>query len=193
MLQAEERYEILTEILPVKKYGCWFRLVEESDAQFIWQLRTDPVLSMHVNPVAGTPADQMSWISAYKSREKLGHEVYLISLDPGTGSKQGVNRLYNFRGDTFELGSWLYAPGEDISKSILGDINAREIGYDILGFEYCSFEVRKANKSVLRYHKGYSPDITGEDDLNYYFRLSRDTFNQYKYRYLNICGYGYNK
>ncbi len=190
MLQGKERFEIINRLLPCNKYGCLFRLVVPEDASFIYKLRMDPLLSRFVSPVAGTKDDQKQWIIEYKKREAAGEEFYIISIDPYSGTRQGVNRLYKFGTDSFELGSWLYLPQEDISKSILGDIHAREIGYDVLGFDFCTFEVRKGNKSVIRYHNGFSPELTGADERNFYFRLSRETFNHHKNKYLNICGYG---
>ena len=190
MLQGKERFEIISRLLPSTKYGCKFRLVDESDAPFIWKLRTDPVLSRFVSPVHDNLNSQVEWIAGYRKREAAGEEFYIISIDPYSGTRQGVNRIYDFKTDTFELGSWLYLPQEDISKSILGDIHAREIGYDVLGFDNCTFEVRKGNKSVIRYHRGYSPELTGEDEQNFYFRLSKETFNHHKNKYLSICGYG---
>lgn len=190
MLSGKQRSLIIHNLVPYIKYGCLFRLVDQNDAEFIYDLRTDAVLSRFVSPISGDVIVQKRWIIDYKKREAAGEDFYIISIDPETGSKHGVNRLYNFRNNVFEVGSWLYIPRADISKSILGDINAREIAYDVLEFDICLFEVRKGNKSVIRYHQGYSPELTGEDELNFYFSLSKVTFNLHKNKFLNICGYG---
>jgi hypothetical protein len=179
--------------VPFNKYGCEFRLVNEDDAAFVYRLRTDPLLSKYLNPVKGNVKEQVNWIREYKKREILGLEYYFISSDPISGSKLGLNRLCNFKKNSFEIGSWLYLPQSDISKSILGDIAIREFGFDSLGYENCHFEVRKENKSVVRYHKGYFPDLVMEDSLNYYFILTKEKFNRYKTKYLTICGYGQHK
>ena len=192
MLQGKDRFEIVGRSLPCHKYGCMFRLVEPGDASFIYKLRTDSGLSRHVNSVSNIVEDQVKWIKDYKSREANGNEFYLISVDPVTGSRQGVNRLYDFKDDSFELGSWLYLPNEDISKSILGDIFAKELGFEALGFDFCTFNVRKVNLSVIRYHQGYQPDLVSHDELNLYFKLTRAQFNRNKIKYLKICGYGEN-
>lgn len=193
MLQGEERFKIVSQILPVEKFGCVFRLVEPGDAEFIHSLRTHPILSRFVNPTEGGMVEQERWIINYKKREALGAEFYIISTDPLTGSKQGVNRIYDLKDNSFELGSWLYLPGNDISKSILGDIFSKELGYTTLDFDYCTFNVRKANKSVVRYHKSYLPEDIGEDDINLYFRLSSGNFYFHKNKFLNLCGYGQSK
>jgi hypothetical protein len=191
MLSGQQRLEAINNLMPLVKYGSLFRLVDESDAEFIFSLRTNPILSRYINKVSSYMAYQVHWISEYKKRESKGEEFYFISLDPVNETRQGLNRIYNFRNDEFELGSWLYVPDSDISKSILGDIAVREIAFDHLLFKTCTFEVRKENKSVIRYHNGFSPDLTGEDEDNLYFKISRTIFNNRKYKYLNIFGYGY--
>jgi RimJ/RimL family protein N-acetyltransferase len=190
MYTGKERKLIVDKILPVIKFGNLVQLVNEEDADFIFSLRTDPELSKFLSEVKGTEEDQLLWIKGYKTRELLGDEFYFITLDPTTGQKQGLNRISNLRGDTFELGSWIYKSNLDISVSILGDIAVREIAFDTLGFSVCTFNVRKANKSVLKYHKSYSPEMIAEDNYNYYFKLTHNVFNTNKMKYLEICGYG---
>lgn len=191
MLSGLEKYEKIGNLLPLHKYGQVFRLVDESDSEFIFMLRTDPKLSRFIHKVSSKVIDQIKWISEYKKREQKGLEFYFISINPKTGERQGVSRIYNFSNDSYELGSWIYLPDNDLSKSILGDIAVREIAFDDLLFNICTFEVRKENKAVIRYHNGYSPEQIGEDGINYYFRLTKTAFNSSKYKYLKIFGYGY--
>ncbi len=190
MLSGNQRYRIIDALLPINKYGNHIRLVDEKDAEFIFMLRTDPVLSRFLSKTQGNVNDQKKWIFDYKKREARGEEFYFICIDSQTGERHGLNRIYNFNNDIFELGSWIYRPTLDISKSILGDIAVREIAFEILEFNSCFFEVRKGNKSVIKYHKGYSPELKSEDEYKYYFKLSRESFNIHKQKYLEICGYG---
>ncbi len=191
MFSGIERYEIIKNLLPLQRFGCIFMLVEEHDAEFIFKLRTNPKLSRFIHKVSNNVNDQVRWIRDYKVRELKGDEFYFLSIDSESGRRQGLNRIYNFRDNSYELGSWLYSPDNDISKSILGDIAVKEIAFDFLRFEICTFEVRKGNKSVLRYHQSYLPEFAGEDEENYYFRLDKNNFNKHKYKYLNILGYGH--
>ena len=191
MLSGNKKFRIIQTLLPIIKYGSILRLVDISDAAFIFRLRTDPKLSRFIHKVSNNIEDQIVWIDQYKFREEKGEEFYFISLDAGTGTPQGLSRIYNFNHDEFELGSWIYLPDTDVSKSILGDIAVREIAFDNLLFNTCRFEVRKSNKSVVRYHKGFSPELIGEDGENYYFKLTKATFNRKKFKYLNTLGYGF--
>lgn len=193
MFSGPNKYQIVSSLLPIQKYGSIIRLVDESDAEFIFKLRTNLVLSRYIHKVSSELDDQVLWIREYKKRELKGEEFYFISINPETGAREGLNRIYSFRDYVFKLGSWLYLPDDDISKSILGDIAVREIAYDNLLFQTCTFEVRKENRPVVRYHQGYSPELAGEDEEYYYFQLPASMFNQKKNKYLNIFGYGYSE
>jgi hypothetical protein len=59
---------------------------------------------------------------------------------------------------------------------ILGDLAIRDYGFEVLKFRNCHFEVRKENLTVVRYHRNFAPELTGEDDLNYYFKLSYENY-----------------
>jgi hypothetical protein len=189
MFSEINRFEIITGLMPLTRYGCKFRLVDENDAEFIFKLRTNPVLAKFLNPVTGNADNQRKWISEYKKRETAGNDFYFICLDAVTGLKQGLNRIHNFRDLTFEAGSWLYLPHLDFSRSILGDILVREIAHDILHFKNSTFEVRKGNMAVIKYFKLYSPELISEDNRSYYFNISIDAFNYHKKRILNLFGY----
>lgn len=48
------------------------RLVTTDDADFIYKLRTDPILSAHLSEVSGGEEAQRLWIASYKDRESAG-------------------------------------------------------------------------------------------------------------------------
>jgi hypothetical protein len=190
MLQGDKRLTAVLNILPLKRYNSLIRLVETGDAEFVFKLRTNQILGRYLHEIGGTVKDQECWISNYKTREAIGQEFYFINIDPETDNAVGLNRIYNFNNSIFELGSWIYLPSADISKSIIGDIIVKEIAFETLGFKVCAFNVRKENKSVVRYHKMFSSDIVGEDEINLYFELTNEVFEINKNKYLEIFGYG---
>ena len=163
-------------IKPFNKYGLTFRTVEEEDASFILELRTDKILSKFLSATSPDIEQQKKWIKNYKQREDKNEEAYFISLDDN-GGRQGLNRLYNYNKAGFEIGSWLYKRGQEVSAAILGDLAARDYGFETLGFSTCMFKVRKANLSVIRYHLAFKPEKIKESEIDYYFRLS---YNNYK-------------
>jgi RimJ/RimL family protein N-acetyltransferase len=179
-------------IEPFEKYGLTFRTVEEEDASFIVELRTNEVLSRFLSPTSANVEQQKEWIRNYKQREADNKEAYFISLDE-KGNRLGLNRLYNYEDDCFEIGSWLYKPGLNVSVAILGDLAARDYGFEKLGFGFCKFEVRRANVSVVKYHLGFKPEKTGENELDYFFRLSYDNYKKQRDKLLNILDHGATK
>ncbi len=171
-----------------EKYNMLFRSVSVEDAAFILLLRTDEKLSRFLSKTNPDIKEQENWIRLYETREKEGLEYYFISTSLD-GEKYGLNRIYNIRPDSFEIGSWLYKSGLNVYIPILGDLAVRSFAFDLLNAEYCTFEVRKLNSSVLNYHKRFNPEIVGEDELNFYFKLSKDNFLNYKSKLLKTIGY----
>jgi RimJ/RimL family protein N-acetyltransferase len=163
--------------------------VEEEDAGFIVELRTDPNLSRFLSPTNPNIEEQKAWIAKYKLREEQGEEYYFLCLNED-GEKLGLNRLYNFEKDCFEIGSWLYKPGLPMSMAVLGDLTIRDYGFENLGFDQCKFEVRKANLSVVKYHLAFKPEKVGESELDYYFRLSYDRYKIHRDKLLKILNHG---
>ncbi|MEO7214150.1 GNAT family N-acetyltransferase [Mucilaginibacter sp.] len=167
---------------PVSKYGFVFRMVEESDAEFILSLRTNDKLAKHLSPTEGDLDGQIAWIKSYKQREARGEEYYFL-FESQTGQGLGVIRLYNFEGDSYTAGSWLTNPGADEMTAFASDAFAMDLAFDELGFSKCLIDVRKQNVKVLRYHKRFFKQIA-EDADNIYMEMDRDGF-QRKHQFLN--------
>ena len=171
-----------------KKYGIIQRFVDESDAEFILQLRKDAKLSRFLSKTDPDFNNQIEWIKCYKEREKKKLEYYFITVNED-GERFGVVRLYNIKENFFTAGSWLFKQNAPIHYSILSDIMNREFGFSVIGSDYCHFDVRKSNKSVIKYHNRFNPELIDEDDLNYYFRLSKKNFEINKLKQLKLFGY----
>jgi len=169
----------------IDRYGITLRLVEENDAEFILQLRNDSILNKHLSPTSNIIDDQINWILKYKVREAKGLEYYFITIGPN-GEKWGTTRLSELEGDCFELGSWLFSKQAPQGVSIKADILTKEIGFDLLNFESCKFNVRKANKSVLKYHMNFRPTIVDESEIDIFFNLSKENFIEAKKRFIKI-------
>lgn len=165
------------------------RMVEEEDAEFIVALRTNENLAKHLHNTSPDIETQKAWIRAYKEREREQEEFYFIA-EAYNGERLGLNRLYNFEGDTFELGSWIFKRGLPESTPIIADIATRDFAFEQLRFNKCKFNVRKANTSVIRYHQLFKPRLVKEDDLNNYYELDFDTYSFYKQKLLKLIKYG---
>lgn len=160
---------------PISKYGIVLRLVEIADAEFIFRLRNNSDLNKFISYTSPDLKDQIKWIQEYKIREKTGHEYYFIAQDQ-IGNKYGTIRLYDLDEKSFEIGSWLFNYNSPIGMAVKAHFIGFETGFEVLKAKYCRFEIRKENTAVLRYMQDFETSLVGEDDLNFYFTLSKENF-----------------
>ena len=163
-------------MIEINKFGIKLRLIEEKDADFIVRIRTDSVKSKFISPTSSDIEEQRNWIREYKIREKRNEEFYFIAID-GSDEKFATYRLYNRNKDTIEVGSFVSKPFYINAVNVIKvDVILKTYVFEVLGFQALNFEVRKKNKSVIGYHKKFKPIIVSEDELNYYFKLDKDSF-----------------
>ncbi len=148
------------------------RLVEEEDADFIISLRNNSKLNRHLNPTSSKVEDQIKWIKEYKIKEKNLEELYFLVLE--NGIKKGLSRLYKINNVSFTIGSWLFDFCDNSNLPIMVDLLMTDLGFYILKKNVLLFDVRKANKKVLRYHSLKSPLQYYEDELNNYYLITSD-------------------
>jgi len=170
----------MTKLLPsnfeLDRYGVTCRLVQESDAEFIVKLRSDPKLGRFLHASDGDVQKQIEWTREYKKREAEGLDYYFIfSKD---GEDFGLCRIYNIDWThlTFTNGSWVCKPGTLPKSVMLTSVITDEIAYDILGLIINIADIRKDNKKVVRFHE----DVVGvyrygETDLNYLYISTPET------------------
>lgn len=167
--------ETIYKMKPINKYGIILRLVEEKDAEFILSLRTNTSLNRYISTTSDNLNDQIDWIRNYKIMELAGLEFYFIAEDLD-GKKYGTIRLYDFKKNSFEIGSWLFLPNSPLGMAVKAHFIGMETGYNYLHADFCRLEIRKKNISVLRYIKDFKSTLVNEDDLNYYFILAKEDF-----------------
>lgn len=160
---------------PINRYGIILRLVEEEDAEFIFELRNDAGLNKFISYTSPKLTDQYKWIQKYKIREEAGREYYFMAQDQ-SGVKYGTIRLYSIDETSFEIGSWLFHANSPIGMAVKAHFIGFETGFEILKAEYCRFEIRKKNKGVLRYMQDFETTLVNEDDLNYYYTITKESF-----------------
>ena len=168
----------------IERYGLNVRLVNEDDAEFILSLRTDAKLSKHLHDTTNNVELQREWIRNYKIREKSGEDYYFIYTYKG--KLCGVNRLYNIKEHSFTIGSWIFSPESPLGISIYADIILKELGFETFKYKFCLFEVRKGNIQVQKYHSRYNPEVIGESDLDIFYKLSKENFEENKVKYMNL-------
>lgn len=163
----------------ISKYGILLKLVEETDAGFIINLRTNPKLNIHISHTNADLSDQIKWIQGYKMREMQGLEYYYVAQDLN-GNKYGTIRIYDFDEKSFALGSWIFLPHSPLGMAAKAHLLGLEIGFNLFNAEYCKIRVRKKNIGVVRYIENFNAEIVLQDDIDYYFKLSRFNFYNHK-------------
>ena len=158
-----------------------FRLVSLNDAEFILSLRVDESKNKHLSSVENDLNAQKEWIESYKKREKNNLEYYYIIVIGK--EKLGAVRLYDFKGDSFSWGSWILKKGAPPYAAIESALLVYEIAFYKLGFKRSHFDVRKGNKKVVDFHSRFGGNIVSEDELNYYFNITKETYENTKKRY----------
>ena len=148
----------------------YIRLVELEDAEFIHGLRTDRTYNEFLTKVGISLEQQISWIEAYKLDEQAGKQYYFIILD-NSNQRIGSVRLYDFDKDTFCWGSWILKNGSSWSASLESMALIYHVGFDVLNFKYCVFNVRKLNVSVFKLHQKLGADVVAEQGLEYILNM----------------------
>lgn len=169
----------------LERYGIHVRLVNESDADFIVKLRTDSRLGRYIHQTSENVELQKKWIRDYKKREADGLEYYFVFSFQGEDC--GVARLYDIKGVDFVSGSWVFSPSAPVGVSILGSILTKEIAYEFLHLENDYADMRKENKSVVRFNMSFEPEILREDEENIYVKFDRTKFEQHKKKHIKLC------
>lgn len=175
---------ILTADWSVEIFGLNCRLVNETDTEFIFKLRSDEQLSRFLHNTEGGIDEQRKWIQLYKEREREGREFYFIFEE--NGKRMGVYRVYNISHESITIGSWLFAKDASANSSIKADIFVKDFCFEHFPDQKLLFNVRKQNKSVNRYHKRYTPTLIGETDEDYLYELNYENYAQGRTKTLEL-------
>ncbi|AVM52304.1 GNAT family N-acetyltransferase [Bacteroides zoogleoformans] len=176
-----------------EKYGLHARLVEESDAEFIFRLRSDATRSKYIHDIEGGVENQVEWIRNYKKREEEGTDYYFIFYRDEI--PVGLNRIYSIHDRTYTGGSWVMAPEASMEEVIACPIMMREIAFEVCGMEFeddydaCHVD----NKKVIKYNLmsgmkicKHFQDVKGEYVA---MSMTKEDFESHKPKLLKMIGY----
>jgi hypothetical protein len=163
----------------LERYGLYVRFVEENDAEFILELRTNPNLSKYIHETAPDIELQRQWIQNYKARQNKGEDFYFMFEKP-KGTRLGVCRIYDIKDDSFTIGSWIFSRQATVGSSILADIITIEISYELYPLKKLLFDVKRGNIMVNRYHETYKSELLYQDKETNYYTCSKENFEKYK-------------
>jgi len=175
---------IISPDFTLNRYNIQVKLVEVKDADFILKLRTDSRLGQFLHDTDNDVEKQKEWIREYKKRELQGLDYYFIYFHNEVPI--GVNRISDIKGERGTCGSWICQKGLSPELPVLTLIILREILFDTLDLKYDYFDVRKHNKKVIRTHLLFDSELINEDELSYYYVLSKENFYKHRDNILNM-------
>lgn len=161
-------------IVQDKLIGKYVKLREVTvdDAEFILSLRCDEKKTRFLHKTEYNVEKQIEYIKRYFT---VPDEWYFI-IENKKGERIGTYRIYDVRGDSFCIGSWLLVDGVSAAESFESDWLLRMYGFDVLGFRKIHFDVRKGNKKVIAYHKMVGARIVEETELDWLWEITRDEY-----------------
>lgn len=175
------------------KYGLTYRLVNESDAEFIYKLRSNKTLSRYIHDIEGGVDNQKEWIRNYKTREEEGTDYYCVFFKEDL--PVGLFRIYSIHEKTFTAGSWVMEPNSQIETILAVPMIMREVAFEDLRMEieddYDACHVD--NKKVIKFNQMFGckiykhfQDVKGEYVA---MALTREDFETNKRKLLKLIGY----
>ena len=150
------------------------REITLDDAQFVLDLRCDSNKSKFLHKTENNLDKQIDYIKSYFKKDL---EWYFI-IEDLNHVPLGTLRIYDVVDNHYTSGSWLMKDGSTLAQAVEGIILFKDFAFNELGFDKDIFDVRKQNKKVLNFHKMCGAKILSEDQENYYFDLTRETFNK---------------
>lgn len=157
------------------------RLIEETDAQFVLDLRTKEK-AKYLSKTDNNLENQIKWIKNYKDREKSAKEFYFV-IENRTNEKIGLVRAYNIEYNSATSGSWIMIDNSPIENVLESNLLIYEFIFEYLKKDKLLFDVRKDNKKVWKFHKSYGAIQIDEDELDYFFEFTKSNFKEMKEKY----------
>lgn len=156
----------------------YFRLVEESDAAFIYSLRKNPDFNKYLSSVDDGIEKQVTWIKMYKEKEKTKQEYYYIIHRKDNDLSIGTVRIYDFmpKESSFCWGSWILNENKTKYAALESAIMIYDFAFFELGYNRCHMNIRKENKKVIEFHKKFGVKIIGESDIDYFGHYFKEDY-----------------
>lgn len=157
------------------------REITVADVAFVISLRCSPK-ARFLNPTKNDVKLQEQYI---ENSRKKNNEWYFIVEDK-QNKALGTIRIHNAHNGEFGSISWIMSDNATSKQTLEGEYLLKHYAYHVLGFDKNCFEVRKANKKVVQYHKFCGSRVVGETDIDYLFELTKDEFDANKHKVLAL-------
>jgi RimJ/RimL family protein N-acetyltransferase len=142
----------------IKGIAFGLRPVELTDANFIFNLRSDPEYTKLIHPISPYLVDQVAYIKEYFKRPG---DYYFIVERICDNSSEGALSIYNVDGQRKcgEFGRWI------LSRGSLGAVESAlllyRMAFDILNLDMVYSRTTAENKHVISFHQSCGLKVRG--------------------------------
>lgn len=148
----------------LNKLGLSIRLVDETDAAFITELRSDVTRTQYMLTLSPDAEAQKKWIQAYKVREYKGEDYYLMFLQ--NDRKIGVYRIshINYDQKIAKASSWIKVRTDRETTAKMFFLH-KYIIFELLGLNFFYSDIHHENRRSLGYYRDFDfpiPEYTNE-------------------------------
>jgi len=188
-IQIKERKVIYDGI--IEGIGINLRSVEESDAEFTYNLRQNKERTKFVHSVNGTVEDQRNWIN--RQRKRPGD--YYFVVEDKEGNPIGTVGYYDIKGVNGEMGRMVI--NGSFSQNCDAIIQLRRFAFEIIGADYVRCTAVKENKPVIAQLKRLGGEQTGSfvDEEEGFeilvFQVKREAYEKRKEKYWKLVEKSY--
>ena len=175
----------------IEGIGVNLRAVEESDAEFTYNLRQNKELTKYVHSVDGTVEDQRNWILNQRKRDG----DYFFIVEDKEGNPLGTVGYYDLIGKNGEMGRMVI--NGTFSQNCDAILQLRRFAFEIIGADYVRCTAVNGNKPVLAQLKRLGAVQTDSfiDEKDGFeilvFRVSRDAYEDKKEKNLKLVKKSY--
>ncbi len=152
------------------------RIANKNDAEFILELRLNPLLNKFIGSTDPDIEKQRSWIQ--QSFEKSTDFHYII--EDKNGNPHGTIAVYNINYETgqAEWGRWVLKPNSAVYFSIESNLLAFKVAFEILKLKKLVGGANLENKKVVGFHKTYV-SVSSIDEQHIWFYVEESNYNKY--------------
>ena len=158
------------------------RDADETDADFILRLRTDPIKSRFLSQTSASLEDQIAWMKSYKDRRD---QAYFI-IEDRASNKLGCIRIYNPTGTSFDWGSWLIVEGAAPYVALESALTLYSYAHR-LGFLTAKIDVRKDNVTVWKFHENiFGAKLLQENEIDRFYEVTTEDIDMRLKKYKRL-------
>lgn len=158
------------------------KFVNINDAKFIYDLRTNKILSKYLNPTSLKLNDQKKWLKQYFIRNENDQEFYFKFQFKKKNKFYdiGVARVIRLTKKKFSFGSWIMRPGSPSWLAVECALSIYEFAFKYKKFQKNLMWMDLRNKKVIIFHKLMGAIETNIDKKQLYAYLTESNYNKIK-------------